>query len=85
MTQEEKDLFSSDIWTDRIIGNNSDFNSVSEIPYDTEAVTIKSPRYTKMEIENRLYTIIDNEAIFPLNEDRGAAFKLINKLLESLD
>ena len=65
--------------------NNFDFNSVSEISYDTEVVTTKLPRYTKWEIENRLYTLIDNETIFPLNEDRGSAFKLLNKLLESLD
>lgn len=85
MTQEEKDLFVRDICKDGIIGNNPDLNSVSEIPYDAEVVTIKLPRYTKSEIENRLYTLIDNETIFPLNEDRGSAFKLINKLLESLD
>ena len=60
-------------------------DNVFDIPYDTEVETNKLPRYTKWEIENRLYMIIDNETIFPLNEDRGEAFKLINKLLESLD
>ena len=60
-------------------------DNVFDVPYDTEAVTTKLPRYTKLEIENRLYTLIDNETIFPIDEDRSSAFKLINKLLESLD
>lgn len=45
----------------------------------------KSPRYTKSEIENRLYTLIDDETVFPIGEDLGLARKLINKLLESLE
>ena len=47
--------------------------------------TDKSPRYTKWEIENRLYTIIDNETIFPPGEDMGSAYKLLNKFLEGLE
>lgn len=45
----------------------------------------KSPLYTKAEIENRLYQIIDNETIFPPNEDMGSAYKLLNKFLDSLE
>lgn len=50
-----------------------------------EMLTDKSPRYTKWEIENRLYALIDNETIFPVDEERGPALKLMNKLLESLE
>lgn len=44
-----------------------------------------SPRYTKAEIENRLYALIDNETIFPPGEDMGSAYKLLNKFLDSLE
>ena len=44
-----------------------------------------SPRYTKTEIENRLYQLIDNETIFPPGEDMGPAYKLLNKFLDSLE
>ena len=46
-----------------------------------------SPRYTKTEIENRLYRLIDDENIFPPEEDIhiGAAYKLLNALLDSLE
>ena len=50
----------------------------------TNSITDKSPRYTKWEIENRLYSIIDNETIFPPGEDMGSAYKLLNKFLEGL-
>ena len=45
----------------------------------------RSPRYTKFEIENRLYALIDNETIFHPGEDMGSAYKLLNKFLDSLE
>ena len=51
----------------------------------TSLIIDKSPRYTKAEIENRLYALIDNETIFPPDEDMGSAYKLLNKFLESLE
>lgn len=51
----------------------------------TCSIIDKSPRYTKTEIENRLYALIDNETIFPPGEDMGSAYKLLNRFLDSLE
>lgn len=42
----------------------------------------KEPRYTKVEIENMLYRIIDDHNLWADDEDKGAAFKLLNAFLK---
>lgn len=56
-------------------------------PEPTSSIVDKSPRYTKTEIENRLYRLIDDENIFSPEEDihMGPVYKLLNKFLDSLE
>ena len=59
--------------------------TVATVREPTCSIIDHSPRYTKTEIENRLYALIDNETIFPPGEDMGSAYRLLNKFLDSLE
>ena len=67
------------------LGDCTNCGMCSEDVVNGEKNTVSTPRYTKFEIENRLYHLIDNETIFPPGEDMGSAYKLLNKFLDSLE
>ena len=84
----EEDLKLENLLEDRtkcqeLISMNID-SPITAVDVPKDAIIDKSPRYTKHEIENRMYSIIDDENIFPPDEDKSAAFKIINVLLDSL-